>query len=169
MTEILDIVNENDEVIGQIDRDKKNDSYIIRVVFIGFYTYDKKIVLQKRSMQKKNNPGKLTASVSGHVESGMSYEDTAVKEALEETGVAVDPDKLVSLGVFLEDNVMRAVFAYPFDGSIDDLKIEEGEGDGFVLMDVSELRRKREESPETFTPFILSKPGKLLLDYIEQQ
>lgn len=168
MTEILDIVNENDEVIGQIDRDLKDDSHIVRVIFIGFYTPDKKLIMQKRSMLKKKNPGKMTATVSGHVESGMSYDDTVVKEALEESGIAIDPDKVVYLGKFLEQGTMRAVYAYPFDGSIDDLQIEAGEGDGFVAMTIPEIRQKRQSDPDEFTPFVSSKSGSALFDYIDQ-
>lgn len=168
MTEILDIVNEHDEVIGQIERSKKDDSHIVRVIFIGYYTPDKKIILQKRSQQKKNNPGKLTASVSGHVESGMSYEDTAVKEALEESGIVIDRENLISLGVMFGGDVMRAVFAYPFDGNIDDLKVEEGEGDGFVAMDINDLKHELADKPDKFTPFFSSPAGASLIDYIEQ-
>ena len=167
MTEILDIVNENDEVVGQIDRDLKDDSHIVRVIFIGFYTPDKKLIMQKRSMLKKKNPGKMTATVSGHVESGMSYDDTVVKEALEESGITINTDKIVYLGKFLEQGTMRAVYAYPFDGSIDDLKIEAGEGDGFVAMTIPEIRQKRQADPDEFTPFVSSKSGSALFDYIE--
>lgn len=168
MTEILDIVNENDEVIGQIDRNQKDDSHIVRIIFIGFYTPDKKLIMQKRSMQKKKSPGKMTATVSGHVESGMSYDDTVIKEALEESGISINPNRVVYLGKFLEQGTMRAVYAYPFDGSINDLKIEAGEGDGFVAMTIPELRQKRQAHPDEFTPFVSSQSGSALFDYIEQ-
>lgn len=168
MTEILDIVDENDHVIGQIDRDLKDDSHIVRVIFIGFYTPDKKLFMQKRSMLKKKNPGKMTATVSGHVESGMSYDDTVVKEALEESGIAIDPAKVVYLGKFLEQGTMRAVYAYPFDGGIDDLQIEAGEGDGFVALTIPEIRQRLQTNPDEFTPFVSSESGAALLNYIEQ-
>ena len=168
MTEILDIVNEYDEVIGQIERDDtRKDDHIIRHVFIGFYTPDKQLIMQKRSMKKINNPGKYTVTVSGHVESGWNYKDTAVKEAREESGVAIDPEKLVRICVRLESNVMRAVFAYPYGDNIDNLRIEEDEGDGFKLISIDELRRELNENPHQYTPFLHTESCSQLLDYIE--
>lgn len=175
MPEILDIVNENDEVVGQIARsdveskDIADRRYIVRKVFVGFYTPDKQIILQLRSKTKKSNPNKLTVTVSGHVESGWSYDDTAVKECYEESGIHIDPAKLKSLGVvFDRDNYdMRAIYAYPFDGKIDDLKIEDGEGAGFVMMPVATLRKEQTANLEKFVPFVTSEYCNILLDYID--
>lgn len=169
MTEILDIVNEHDEVVGQIDRhspDKEN--YLVRCIFVGFYTADKHVILQRRGPLKKN-AGKLTCTVSGHVESGASYEETVVKETLEEAGVQIDLSRAVHLGVFLDPNVkvMRSVFAYPFSGAADDLTVEADEGDGFVSLPVATLRQQLTTNPELFTPFLHSTAGEQLLSYIE--
>lgn len=169
MAELLDIVNEKDEVIGQVERDDINKAkHIFRMVFVGFYTPDKHIILQLRSLAKKHNPGKYTATVSGHVESGHSYEYTAIKETYEEAGVPVDPAKLKSLGVVFGGDAMRAIYAYPFDGAVEDLKIEAGEGDGFISMPIETLQRERVENPDKFTPFITGEAGAQLIDYIEQ-
>jgi 8-oxo-dGTP pyrophosphatase MutT (NUDIX family) len=170
MTEILDIVNERDEVIGQIERSHPDkEQHIVRVIFIGFYTPHKQLILQRRGPLKKN-AGMLTATVSGHVESGASYDETAVKEAYEESGISIDPARLVKLGVLLDTDihVMRAVYAYPFDGTVSDLTIEEGEGGGFETMSVAEIRHARATRPDTFTSFLLSSAGDRLLDYIDQ-
>lgn len=100
MAELLDIVNEKDEVIGQVERDDASGvKHIYRTVFIGFYTSDKRIILQLRSQVKIYNPGKLTTTVSGHVESGYSYDEAAIKEGFEETGVVIDLSKLEKVGV----------------------------------------------------------------------
>lgn len=160
MTEMVDIVNEHDEVIGTVERSEvRAKRYIARMVFVCFYTPDKKIILQRRSLSKKVLPGKLTSTVSGHVESGMSYDDTAVKESLEETGIAIDPNKLISLGVtysVLSGAAMRALYIYPYEGSINDLKVEEGEGAGFEVMTIDEFRQKCLSNPGDLTPFLLS-------------
>jgi 8-oxo-dGTP pyrophosphatase MutT (NUDIX family) len=169
MAELLDIVNENDEVIGQVERDdtKKGD-HIFRMVFIGFYTPDKRIILQRRSMAKKIHPGQLTATVSGHVESGSSYFKAAVKEAYEESGIAIVPKKLHHLGIIFGGDAMRAVYAYPFDGKLEDLKIEEGEGAGFVALPIEMLRKERIKNPDQYTSFIRSDAATKLIDYIDQ-
>ena len=73
MSEILDVVNENDEVIGQAERDEVHSKGLLcRLVYVRFYTTDGKVILQKRSASKKNDPGKLTTTVSGHVASGQT-------------------------------------------------------------------------------------------------
>jgi 8-oxo-dGTP pyrophosphatase MutT (NUDIX family) len=168
MAELLDIVNEHDQVIGQIERDDANKAkHIFRMVFIGFYTPDKHIILQLRSLAKKNNPGKLTATVSGHVQSGQSYDVTALKEGYEESGITINPANLKSLGVMFGGDAMRAMYAYPFDGTTEDLKVEEGEGAGFVAMSIPALRKERNENPDKFTPFILGEAGTALIEYIE--
>lgn len=166
MTEILDIVNENDEVIGQIERSHPDkEKHMVRVVFVGFYTPDGQLILQRRGPNKKG-AGKLTTTVSGHVESGWSYDDTAVKESSEETGVTVDPSKLHFLGTFPTD-VMRAVYAYPFTGEVTTLEVEVGEGDGFVAMHIDTLQHEITHSPDLFTPFFQTKAAVALIDYIK--
>lgn len=170
MAELLDIVNEHDEIIGQMERDDANkDGHIFRRIFILFYTPDKHVILQLRSMTKKTSPGKLTSTVSGHVESGHSYDETALKEGYEESGIVIDPAKLKSLGVMFEGgDAMRAIYAYPFGGSIEDLLVEEGEGAGFVSISLEALKKERIENPNKYTPFILSSAATKLIEYIEQ-
>ncbi len=170
MAEILDVVNENDEVIGKIDRDDPDkERHIVRVVFVGFYTSDKRVILQRRGVVKRN-AGKLTATVSGHVESGATYDETVVKETFEEAGIRIELSRVANLGVMLDSdiNVMRAVYAYPFDGDLDDLKIEEGgEGGGFVAMPLEDLMNERVVHPDRFTGFMNSAAGDLLLRHID--
>lgn len=169
MTEILDIVNEHDEVIGQIERDSPDlENNIVRTVVIGFYTPDKQIFLQQRSMTKKTNPGKITATVTGHVESGSTYEETVVKEGFEETGIHIDMNKVHHIGKEQISSKMRSFYAYPFVGTADDLRIEEGEGNGFIAMSVQELRQALHDTPERFTPILHSETSAMMLDYIEQ-
>jgi isopentenyldiphosphate isomerase len=169
MAEILDIVNEKDEIIGQIERDDASGvKHIFRTVFIGFYTPDKRVLLQLRNMAKIYNPGTLTTTVSGHVESGYSYDEAAIKEGFEETGVSIDPSKLENVGVMYDGVAMRAVYAYRFEGAVEDLKIEENEGDGFVAMAINALRREIAESPDKFTPFMRSEAGEKLIDHIDR-
>jgi 8-oxo-dGTP pyrophosphatase MutT (NUDIX family) len=139
------------------------------MVFIGFYTPDKDIILQLRSMTKKHNPGKLTSTVSGHVESGYSYDETAIKEGFEETGIVINPSKLDKVGVFYGGDAMRAVYVYPFDGSVEDLRVEENDGAGFVKMPINQLQKELAENPDKFTPFFVTEAGANLIDFIDQR
>jgi isopentenyldiphosphate isomerase len=54
-----------------------------------------RILLQRRSMAKDVQPGRWDTSVGGHLSPGESYEEGAVREAIEELGI--DPGPLTHL------------------------------------------------------------------------
>lgn len=87
--EYLDLVNENDEVIGKEDRDiiYKNNWRNFRVINIMIFTSDNKIIVPKRSSNRRVFPNCYDCSVGGHVASGESYEQAAYRELEEELGI----------------------------------------------------------------------------------
>lgn len=176
MSEILDIVNDNDEVIGQAERDRVHrEGLVCRLVYICFYTTDRKVILQKRSATKKNDPGKLTTTVSGHVSSGQTYIEAAIRETLEETGVTLLLNDLHSLGIVRADyvqgryisNAMRSLFAYKFTGTLANLKVEDGDGAGFEEFDIDALAKELETNPGKFADILTDKVGKNLVRGVE--
>lgn len=84
----IPIVNEQDEIIAYKERSDRNDFDIIRTTSI-WITDDTHnfILLQKRSMKKKNSPGVWCPAVSGTVEENETYEENAYKELEEEIGI----------------------------------------------------------------------------------
>lgn len=165
MHEILDVVNEQDEVIGTAERSVAHaEGLKIRLVYVWFYTPDGKIVMQRRHSSKKAYPNKLVCAVSGHVESGLSYEDAAVKEAFEETGVRLSVNDLHCLGKTFSvthgghsiSAAFRMVYLYRFEGSVEDLRIEPNEGAGFEAWEAADLLAAFEEKPDYFTAFTRS-------------
>jgi isopentenyl-diphosphate Delta-isomerase len=178
MSEILDVVNEHDEVIGQAERDEVHRvGLVCRLAYVCFYTANSEIILQKRSMTKKNDPGRLTTAVSGHVASGQTYLEAAVRETLEETGVTVEPSDLVNLGIVRADYVqgtylsyaMRGLFAYEFDGNIADLKVEDGDGAGFVSIPIEELEEQFDSEPNKFATVLTDALGRDLIKQIKNR
>lgn len=168
MSEILDIVNENDEVIGQAERDEVHRvGLVCRLVYVCFYTSDGQVILQKRSDTKKNDAGKLTTTVSGHVAAGQGYVEAALRETLEESGVEIQEADLEHFGVVRADYVqgeyissaMRGLFALMYEGSVDDLKVEEGDGAGFVVMSLDELESQLAVRPERFAAVLTGQVG----------
>lgn len=177
MSEILDIVNDNDEVIGQAERDEVHrQGLVCRLVYVCFYTADERVILQKRSDTKKNDPGKFTTTVSGHIESGQSYLDAAVRETYEETSISVQASDLKDLGVIRADHTqgtyiskaMRGMFAYKFDGDITDLKVEEGDGAGFAIFSIDELVKQLDTTPDAFAAVLTDTLGKELIKGIKR-
>lgn len=177
MNEILDIVNDNDEVIGQAERDRVHrEGLVCRLVYVCFYTANREIILQKRSNTKKNDPGKLTTTVSGHVASGQSYLEAAVRETVEESGIEVSADNLKELGVVRADyvqgdylsNAMRGLFVYEFEGTAADLKVEDGDGAGFETFNVDELEGELLSNPDRFAVVLADEVGKSVVRNVKK-
>ncbi|MDD9867991.1 MAG: NUDIX domain-containing protein [Candidatus Campbellbacteria bacterium] len=165
--EMLEVVNEQDEVIGLENRTKiHKEGLLHREVHIWFFTPRGEIIFQHRAKNKDTYPDRLDASVGGHVEPGMSYEETAVKECREETGIDIDSSELIFLTKSAErsidtttgliNNTIRAQYAYTHTQPIEALVVEEGEILGFEVWSVEILPRLAEEDKERFIPFILS-------------
>ena len=95
--EVLDVVDSNDQVIGTVQRKDYGAlpaNHFIRFSEIFIQRPDGAIWLPRRSMTKKIAPGGLDMSAAGHVLSGETYEDAAVREIAEETGLTVQPTQL---------------------------------------------------------------------------
>jgi len=69
LKQILEIVNENDEVIGLENRTKiHTEGLLHREIHVWFITPNGEIVFQHRAKDKDTYPDKLDATVGGHVE-----------------------------------------------------------------------------------------------------
>ena len=87
--EALNIVDSNDQVIGENTRDEIHRlGQRHRSVHIFVFNSHGEIFLQKRSMQKDNDPGLWDTSVAGHVDSGEDYDQAALREVQEELGTS---------------------------------------------------------------------------------
>ncbi len=99
MTEWLDIVNEDDIVIGRAPRDQiHSQGHFHRSSHVALFNSNGQIFVQLRSQNKDSGAGLWDISAAGHVDSGESYLDCAVRELNEELGVIVSPDMLTSAG-----------------------------------------------------------------------
>lgn len=175
-TEQLEVINESDEVIGLETRERiHKEGLLHREIHIWFITSEAEIIFQRRAKDKDTHPDKLDATVGGHVEPKMSYEETAIKECKEETGIDIDLDKLVFLrkmrkksfdeAAGLTNNTIRSQYAYLYDGSITDLQIEDGKAQGFVAWKIDDLSRLSETDKNKFIPLILEQD---MLDIFNQ-
>lgn len=89
-SELFDIVNEKDEVIGHATRAEVhgNPNLIHRSISVAVFNSRGELFLQKRSATKDTDPLKWTISCSGHVNSGDDYKNSAVRELKEELGIS---------------------------------------------------------------------------------
>ncbi len=165
--EILEVIDEDDKVVGLQTRSKiHKDGLLHREIHIWFITPQGEIIFQHRAKNKDTYPDKLDATVGGHVEPKMSYEETAVKECKEETGIDIDLSKLTFLRKMrkesfdevtkLTNNTIRSQYAYLYEGPISDLKVEEGKAEGFEAWKIDDLPNLSEEDKKKFINLILS-------------
>jgi isopentenyldiphosphate isomerase len=89
VSELFDIVDTDDRVIGQATREQVhgNPDLLHRVAHVLVFDSSGRLFLQKRSSAKEVQPGKWDTSVGGHVEAGEAYEESARREMAEELGV----------------------------------------------------------------------------------
>ncbi|MFQ5673331.1 MAG: NUDIX domain-containing protein [Nitrospinales bacterium] len=86
--EILDWVDQQDNVIGQVSRKEIHaKSLLHRSVHILVFNSRGELFLQKRVMSKDENPGLWDSSAAGHIASGETYLVSAHRELKEELGI----------------------------------------------------------------------------------
>ncbi|MFF6909901.1 NUDIX domain-containing protein [Streptomyces sp. NPDC012389] len=87
--EILDIVDENDEVIGQAPRGEATARGLRhRCVFIEARDAEGRVFVHRRTPTKLVFPSHYDMFVGGVVGAGESYDEAALREAEEELGVS---------------------------------------------------------------------------------
>lgn len=90
--ELLDIVNEHDEVIGQRWRSQLDlgKDYTIRSINVFIENEHGQLWIPRRSPHKKILPLALDMSVSGCVSSGETYEQAFAREVAEEVNLDIN-------------------------------------------------------------------------------
>ena len=87
--EFFEKKKKKDEIIGEIREDEQNNVKPSQLRFINIIIInnDNKIVVPKRSSNRKLFPNCYDFSVGGHVNSGENYEEAAYRELKEELGI----------------------------------------------------------------------------------
>jgi isopentenyl-diphosphate delta-isomerase len=136
--EILDLVNEKDEVIGEVEKDIANDDLKLfhREILVYIFDDHNRMLAQQRSFKKKVYPGSWAETCAGHIGRGEDPEVAAHRELFEEFGFDV---KLKFIAKRLIEYPNETHFAYCFTGRYDGSKItfqkEEIEQIKFVIKD----------------------------------
>jgi isopentenyldiphosphate isomerase len=146
--EIFDVVNEQDEVIGQRTRNEVHRLGLMhRAVHVLAFNAAGQVFLQKRSMKKDRQPGLWDSSASGHVEAGEDYDTCAVRELYEEIGLQMPnlPRRLFKLGACPETDQEH-------------LWVYRCEAEGPFRLDPEEVERGRWFAREEVTRWMAQRP-----------
>lgn len=104
--EMLDLVDENDNIIGSMER---NDVYArglnnFRVINAFIKNSEGKLFIPRRQKHKRLFPLSLDVSVGGHVTSGETYDEAFAKETSEELNIDVHTIPFKVLGMLNPHN-----------------------------------------------------------------
>lgn len=98
--ELLDLVDEQDQVIGQMKRSEVYAQHLSNFRVINAFIVNAKgeLWIPRRTANKKIFPLCLDMSVGGHVESGDTYKETLKRETQEELNIDTDKKHIRFLG-----------------------------------------------------------------------
>ena len=164
----LNVVDEQGNIIGENTRENiHNQGLLHREIHVWFYTPEGEIIFQHREKDKDTYPDLLDATVGGHVEIGSDYENTALQELKEETGIKAEKNNLVFVQMIRSktfdpatdktNNVVRAIYAYRYEGKVEDLQVEKGKAIGFESWPLEKIFNISDEDKRRFIPSIFEK------------
>ena len=173
--EFLKVLNESGQETGEIlDREIIHERGLWhKEVAIWIFNHKGQILLQRRSLNKKQAPNKLSLC-AGHVESTKDSISTAKIELFEEIGIEVDIKDLHLLnnekkekifGPNSFNRIFNDVYYLLIDKEISDFTIQEDELSEVLWMDYSEFKNRLLKHDEELTSRIesMEKTGTLAL------
>jgi len=150
--ELLDVVDENDRVVGVKTRGEIHAQGLMhRAAHILVFNAGGELFIQKRSMSKDNDPGLWDSSAAGHVDSGEDYHRCAIRELEEELRIRVTAplEQLFRLAASPVTDmehciVYRCISEGPFE-------LQAEEIDGGAWISGNEMDRRVSENDPTMT------------------
>lgn len=161
--EWFDIVDENGEKIGRAARTicHKGSMLLHPVVHVHIINNEGRLLLQKRSLTKKIQPGRWDTSVGGHINSGEPLERAIARETKEELGVDLDLKALIPVKNYIFQSSIEKEYVYSYiyyyDGPITFQKEEIDETRLFFKAELEELIIKGETTENFIKEFHLIK------------
>jgi isopentenyldiphosphate isomerase len=156
MTEQLDYVNENDQVLGQCTYEEaRAHQRRIRIVCVLVVDADNRIILQFRHRNKKSHPRHYCDSAVGKVLAGESYERAAARELQEElniSNVTIEPmnaPPLVYDGEAQDDKVIARFYLARIDNF---QAFQNDEAEAIESFTETELQTMMKRLPYLFAP-----------------
>lgn len=109
MEELIDVLDENGNKTGEIlTREQIHRKGLChRIVVIAIIDAQGNILMQQRSKNKAQNPGKWDVAAVGHVSSGQASTEAAIRETLEEVGITVNEEELEYILTYRNKEIIK--------------------------------------------------------------
>ena len=152
MEEQFDVINEQDEVIGQAARSVVHAQGLWhRGVHVFLFNSDGKILIQKRSTNRKQYASLWDCSVSEHVKAGEEYRDAAARGLEEELGISgldLEPVATFRMAYGPGDNEISTLFHAV--ANLDDVHFDPEELQAVEYIGMDELLARMKNEPASF-------------------
>ncbi len=155
--EIFDVVNEDDEVIGQEPRTTVHRTGLLhRGVHVWLFAPDGKVLIQRRTEDRATEPGALDCSVSEHVKAGEDYLSAALRGLKEELGIqGIDLKPVIKfkMNYGANDNEISEMFQGRLEAG-DRVRFDPVEVESVGFAELDELHKWLEEGVRPFSKWL---------------
>lgn len=152
--ELIEVVDENCQILGVLARGAVHTSGLFhRAVHIFIFNSKGELYLQKKNLDREENPGLWSSSASGHISPGEPLAIAAQRELKEELRIKVKLEEVLRVPPSPETNwECTTLFVGKTDKTPKPNPYEISEG---KFVPIPELEKMIEESPEIFSPAFL--------------
>ena len=153
MEELIDVLDENGNKTGEIlTREQIHKKGLChRIVVIAIIDEKGNILMQQRSKNKSKNPGKWDVASAGHVSSGQTSTEAAIRETLEEVGITVNEEELEYILTYrnkenikedyIDDEIYDCYIVKRDKIDLRDIKVQESEVEQVKLCNLKEFNQ----------------------------
>ncbi len=152
MEEFIDIINkETGEKTGEVKQKSEVHQKGLwhKTAHVWCVNSKGEILLQHRSKEKKNFPDMWDISVAGHISSGETSREGAIREIKEEIGVDVSDSELEYLGTVVQeivlnngtyiDNELNDIYIFKLE-DFENFEIQKEELDQLIWLSTSDFK-----------------------------
>lgn len=151
MEELIDVLDENGNRTGEILKKEQihKKGLCHRIVVIAIIDAKGYILMQQRSKYKAENPEKWDVTAAGHVSSGETSNQAAIRETVEEVGISVNEKELEYIlkykdiekieEDYIDNQIYDCYIVKKEKIELNDIKIQESEVEQVKLCDLKEF------------------------------
>jgi len=150
--EQLDIINEQNEVVGTIGKSISHRDGVLHRIVIGELVSSKGEYCFVKQAHDKQDPGQYVSPIGGHVGAGETADAALIRECQEECGLTPKNFKFIGSTIYnrqvigRRENHLFLVYQIPFDGN----PVLNHESVGYKWYSIADIQQALKTSPDTF-------------------